>query len=62
MPRLTQILREQSNAHLLEALRRAKVRGWQAEPVQGDATFAQEVSKPAKVPRFPEGSDDEIPF
>ncbi len=62
LPRLTEILQEQSNAHLLEALRRAKVRGWQAEPVLGDATFEQEVSKPGKVQRFPSEAYDDIPF
>ncbi len=62
LPRLTTILQEQSNAHLLEALRRAKVRGWQAKPVLGDATFDQEVSKPGKVARFSEEVYDDMPF
>lgn len=62
LPRLTKILQQQSNAHLLEALRRAKVRGWRAEPVVGDATFDQEVSAPAKVRRFPPEMYDDIPY
>ncbi len=62
LPRLTTILQEQSNAHLLEALRRAKVRGWQAKPVVGDATFDQEVPAPAKVQRFPSEMYDDMPF
>ena len=63
LPYLTRILRNQSNAHLLEALRRAKVLGWNADSPQGDITFEQEVPAPDTVHHFPpSGTGDDIPF
>jgi len=43
--RLDTIMREQFNAHLLEALRRARAEGWDADPAPGDATFDAETER-----------------
>ncbi|MBA2662633.1 MAG: ATP-binding protein [Bradymonadaceae bacterium] len=43
--RLENMLAELSVAHVIEALRRAKVDGWSSEPVSGDVTFDSEESQ-----------------
>lgn len=58
LPRLDALLLELSAAHVVEALRRAKVEGWESEMAGGDVTFDIQETPRAKTGLRLVGSED----